>query len=172
MTTFLRKVDKPERLHYYEKAVVQQEFGLQDGEYLSDLLEDFSTERGEFSIFEVEPGDRDEILHVLCAIVAKSNNWRRTGYLLFDAGIFDNPDIAIPVKVEGETASPDVDDRHYNVPVITTNILTQFTNNVIEVCFDKDGFSKSEIKPLLIKYRQEGMLPNMDDQLIRNLKIT
>ncbi len=171
MTTFLRKVDKPERLHYYERAVVQQEFGLQDGEYLSDLLEDFSTKRGELSIFEVEPGNRDEILLVLCAIAAKSNNWRTTGYLLFDGGVFDNPDIANPVKAEGKTASPAIDDRHYNVPVNTTNILTQFTNNVIDIYLEKDSISKTEMKPLLIKYFQEGMLPNMNDSLRKHLNI-
>lgn len=169
MTTFLRKVNKPASLTYYDRAVVQEEFGLEEGEYLSDLLADFSTEDGEFSIFEVEPSDPDGILLVICAIAAKSLNWSRTGYLLFDARVFDNPDIASPVKAPGETANPDIDDRHYNVPVKTTNRLTQITNIIIEQCLDTNDIFKPDMKSHLIKYGQRGMLPNAHERIKREL---
>lgn len=172
MTTFLRKV-KPARLNYYEKAVVQEEFGLGEGEYLSDLLADFATTRGEFSIFEVTPDDPDEILLVLCAIAAKSNSWKSTaGYLLFDSVVFDNPDIATPVKITGETANPAINDRHYNVPVITTNILTQITNRIIDVCLVEDPISGNDMRSHLIEYGQRGMLPNADENIKKKLDFT
>ncbi|MBA7657060.1 hypothetical protein ES703_64990 [subsurface metagenome] len=168
MKTFLRVIRRADHYTLYDRGVVKEEFHLDDNEYPSDILDDYYTDSGVLSVYEVKKDDPSSIQFVVCAVAATSNSYRDYAFILFDDDIFKNLNIEEPIKKPGKTASPIIDEMHYDVNVITTQNLLELAhqvanNGMVEL------YLKREMKDMLKQYYSQKLLPKIEVSLKKKL---
>lgn len=172
MTIFLRKVDTPKRLSYYEAEVMRSEFpSLGQDEYLSDLIFDFKTESGIFSVFEINPDEPEDIIHTLCAIVGKQGNPpKETGFILIEGELLASL-ASIELEQETEaTAAPIKDEKHYNVTVLSSDALNDVVKLIVGNNPETNTLAPDVLGLNIIKLYDNGDLPEANKRLVQKLR--
>ena len=168
MPTYVRVILVPAHLNLYERGTLREVYGLDDSEYHPDILDDYRTNDGELSLFEFDLQQQSVEL-IVCALAAQSTNCVARGYFLIDDGFFSALGFPAPQKKNGgNTASPTIDETHYNIQLGTTQRRLELAHAIVDKCVP-ETITTDEMEKYLVDYYHEGELPYMHKSLKKKL---
>ncbi len=169
MPTYVRVILVPAHLNLYERGTLREVYGLDDSEYHPDILDDYRTNDGELSLFEIDLQQQSVEL-IVCAVAAYSTGNQSRGYILVDDELFSALGLPAPQKKMGRTASPTINKAHYNIQLGITQRRLELAHAIVDKCVP-ETITTDEMKKYLVDYYHEGELPYMHKSLKKKLRL-
>lgn len=163
---YLRYIGTPSRVAYYSRDA-GREIGLRRGQYISDLLDDTRTQKGNLSVYEVDDEITAEM--IVAAIAAKSGTATAKGFLILDDAIFEEMRIGL-TQTKGDSYSYRAnEERHYDAFLggvekrisLSRKLMKQVTPGFI---------TKPEMKQNINAFRMSGFINRVNEKLDIELK--
>ena len=169
MPTYVRVIRAPSHLTLYEREVLSRAYSLNQDEYHPDILDDYRTEDGNLSLFLLD-SDQELLPLIICAVVAQLGRNSARGYVLLDESILLSQGLSSPMPAKGNTASTEINDRHYNVQLRTTQARLELAHSVVDKC-PVDSILATDMKIHLINFHNSKDIVIRNSDLKKNLGI-